>query len=217
MEKMIETLYKEKLVLIARRIPLDKIGECARAAYKAGIRFMESTFDQTNPDCIAENQKCIQKIIEATDGKMYVGAGTVLSAKQVKAAYDAGAKYIISPNTKKEVIDETKKLNLISIPGAMTPTEIEYAYSLGADIVKLFPADDMGFAYIKNLQGPLSHIPLMATGGVNSETIPVYYQSGIKAFGTGITILKPEHIKNGDYEKIYLLAKAHTDVIKNLK
>ena len=93
--------------------------------------------------------------------QMNVSVITVLNVEQVHAAYEAGAKYIISPNTNEAVIKETVKLGLISIPGAMTPTEIEQAYSWGAHIVKLFPADDVGFHYIKNISAPLSHIPLM--------------------------------------------------------
>ena len=98
----------------------------------------------------------------------------------------------------------------------MTPTEIERAYSCGAHIVKLFPADDMGVHYIKNLKAPLSHIPLMATGGVNPDTIPEYYRAGAEAFGTGITILKPDYVANGNFDGITKLAKAHIDVITEL-
>ena len=105
---------------------------------------------------------------------------------------------------------------MISIPGAMTPTEIEQAYSWGAHIVKLFPADDLGAHYIKNIKAPLSHIPIMATGGVNPETIPEYYRAGAKVFGTGITILKPEYVADNNFEGIKELAKAHVEAIKNL-
>ena len=148
--------------------------------------------------------------------QMCVGAGTVLNVEQVHAAYEAGAKYIISPNTNEAVIKETVKLGMISIPGAMTPTEIEQAYSWGAHIVKLFPADDLGAHYIKNVTAPLSHIPLMATGGVNPQTIPEYYAAGAKAFGTGITILKPEYVQAENYEGIKELAKAHIDAVNSL-
>ena len=72
-----------------------------------------------------------------------------------------------------------------AIPGAMTPSEIKRAWKLGADIVKLFPADDLGYHYIQNLMGPLGHIPLMATGGVNPASIPEFFRRGIKAVGTG--------------------------------
>lgn len=217
MMEPLKFVYENKLVVIARRIPVEKIGKCAQAVLQGGCVLMESTFDQTNPDCIQENQKCIREIIRATEGKMLVGAGTVLNREQVRAAHEAGAKYIISPNTNPEVIEETLRLGMLSFPGAMTPTEIEKAYSLGAHMVKLFPADDLGYHYIKNLSGPLAHIPLMATGGVNPQTIPLYHEVGIKAYGTGITVLRPDLVAEEDYEAIADLAKAHVDVIKNLK
>lgn len=210
----LEKVYENGLVVIARRVPVEKIGKCAQAILKGGCILMESTFDQTNPNCIEENKACIKEIIKATDGKMLVGAGTVLNIEQVRAAYEAGARYIISPNVNADVIKETKRLGMLSFPGGMTPTEIEYAYSLGADMVKLFPADDLGYHYIQNLKGPLAHIPLMATGGVNAETILQYKAVGIKAYGTGISILKPELIEKEDYEAITQLTKEHMDAIK---
>lgn len=213
----LKCVQENKLVVIARRIPVDKIGKCAQAVMQGGVVLMESTFDQTNPDCIGVNQRCIREIIKATDGKMLVGAGTVLNREQVRAAYEAGAKYIISPNTNPDVIEETLKLGMLSFPGAMTPTEIEKAYSLGAHMVKLFPADDLGFHYIKNLSGPLAHIPLMATGGVNPQSIPQFHELGIKAYGTGITILRQDLVAAEDYEAIAALAKEHVDAIKSLK
>ncbi len=214
---MLNELLKEKLVVIARRIPLDKIEACVKAVTDGGVRFIESTFDQSAPDCIEKNFKTIKIMTDAAEGRAYIGAGTVLTSEQVRAAYEAGAKYIISPNTNEAVIKETLRLGMISIPGAMTPTEIEKAYALGAQIVKLFPADDLGLHYIQNISAPLSHIPLMATGGVNPQTIPEYSKAGIKAFGTGITILKRDLIDKSDFDGIKELAKEHVSAIKNIK
>ena len=103
---------------------------------------------------------------------------------------------------------------MFSIPGAMTPSEICAAWKAGADIVKLFPADDVGFHYIQNLKGPLPHIPLMATGGVNPNTIPQFLSAGISACGTGITVLKKNFIANCNYEAIRDLAKMHKEAVR---
>ena len=105
---------------------------------------------------------------------------------------------------------------MASIPGAMTPSEIKRAYALGADIVKLFPADDLGYHYIQNLNGPLPHIPIMATGGVNPETIPEFLSRGMVAVGTGITIFRPDLVATEDYEGIKALAAAHIAAINNV-
>ena len=214
---ILNEMLEKKLVVIARRIPQEKIAKCTEALIEGGVHFIESTFDQSDPDCIAKNKLCIETMVKSANGRATIGAGTVLNVEQVHAAYEAGAKYIISPNTNEAVIKETVKLGLISIPGAMTPTEIEQAYSWGAHIVKLFPADDVGFHYIKNISAPLSHIPLMATGGVNPQTIPEYHKAGIKAYGTGISILKRECIDAEDYASITALAKEHVDAIAKLQ
>ena len=213
----LQMVLDNKLVVIARRIPVEKLGKCAQAVLEGGCVLMESTFDQANPDCIQENKRCIREIIRATEGKMLVGAGTVLNREQVRAAYEAGARYIISPNTNPEVVEETLKLGMLSFPGAMTPTEIEHAHALGAHMVKLFPADDVGYHYIKNLAGPLPHIALMATGGVNPQTIPLFHAVGIKAYGTGITILRQDLVAAEDYAGITALTKEHVEAIRNLK
>ena len=173
----------------------------------------ESTFDHRREDCIAENADKIAALVAALGDRMSIGAGTVLSVEEVHAAHEAGASFIVSPDTDPDVIAETKRLGMASIPGAMTPSEIKKAYALGADIVKLFPADDLGYHYIQNLKGPLPHIPLMATGGVNPETIPEFLSRGILAVGTGITIFRPDLVAAEDYEGIKALAKAHVEAI----
>lgn len=213
---ILKEILDKKLVVIARRVPQEKIASCVNAVIDGGVCLIESTFDQSDKDCIKKNQLCIEEMVKTANGRAIIGAGTVLNAEQVRVAYEAGAKYIISPNTNQKVIEETLKLGMISIPGAMTPTEVEAAYSFGAHIVKLFPADDMGAHYIKNISAPLSHIPLMATGGANPQTILAFYQAGAKAFGTGITILRPDLVQNSDFEGIKNLAKEHIDVIKSL-
>lgn len=216
MMDILKELLDNKLVVIARKMPHEKIENCVNAVIEGGVRFIESTFDQSDKDCIKKNQFCISKMVEVSNGRAFIGAGTVLNVDQVRAAYEAGAKYIISPNTNKKVIEETLKLGMISIPGAMTPTEIEKAYSYGAHIVKIFPTDDTSANYIKNILYPLSHIPLMTAGGVNPQTIPLFYEAGAVAFGTGITILRPDLVQNNDFDGIVKLAKEHVDVIKSL-
>ena len=210
---VVDQLKRDKLVVIARGIPTDVLLRAAEACAEAGVFFLESTFDHRLDDPIGENSAKIAALVREFAGRLRIGAGTVLTAEEARAARDAGAEYIISPDTDPDVIAETKRLGLASIPGAYTPTEIKRAWSLGADIVKLFPADDAGLHYVKNLKGPLPHIPLMATGGVNPQTIPELAQTGFCAFGTGITILRPDFIDARDYEGIRGLAAAHVKAL----
>lgn len=207
-------ILKEKLVIIARATPPDVLIRSAEALVNAGVRLLETTFDHRLDNPVAENAEKIAALEKAFGGRLLIGAGTVLNEEEVQAAFDAGAKFIISPNTNERVVARTKKLGMLSIPGTATATEVCAAWNMGADIVKFFPADDLGFHYIQNLRGPLPHIPLMATGGVNPVTIPRLLELGVAAVGTGITVLRPDLLEAHDYAGIETLAKMHVDAVR---
>jgi 2-dehydro-3-deoxyphosphogluconate aldolase/(4S)-4-hydroxy-2-oxoglutarate aldolase len=213
----IEELKRTRLMVLARGVPKNVLLKAVAAIEEAGVTVFESTFDHRRADCVAENAEKIAALVGAFGGRMAIGAGTVLTVEEVRAAHAAGATFIVSPDSDLEVISETKRLGMVSIPGAMTPSEIKRAYALGADIVKLFPADDLGYHYIQNLKGPLPHIPLMATGGVNPQTIPEFLSRGILAVGTGITVFRPDLVAAEDYEGIKALAKEHVEAILSRK
>ena len=204
-------------MVLARGVPKDVLVKGVAAIREAGVTVFESTFDHRLANCAAENAEKIAALKAAFGATMKIGAGTVLSVEEVRAAHDAGAEFIVSPDSDPEVIAETKRLGMVSIPGAMTPSEIKRAWALGADVVKLFPADDLGYHYIQNLKGPLPHIPLMATGGVNPDTIPEFLSRGILAVGTGITVFRPDLVNAEDYEGIKALAAAHIEAIGKCK
>lgn len=215
--QIMKELEDTRFIVIARRIPYQQIVKVAKAVYQGGVRLFEITFDQGRDDCIEEAQRCMSAVNDKLSNQMLIGAGTVLTVDQVKAAYEGGAKFIVSPDINLKVIEESQKLGMMTIPGGMTPTEIMTAWNAGADMVKLFPADDLGYHYIRNILAPLCHIPLVATGGINPETIPQFCSAGISYFGTGISILKPELIHEGNYLAITDLARLHIDVIRDLK
>lgn len=144
---------------------------------------MEVTFDQSDPDCMEKTTEAISMLNKYHGDKMLFGAGTVLSVDQVDAAYKAGAAYIISPNTNPDVIRHTRKLGLVSIPGAMTPSEILQAHECGANFVKLFPAATLGFRYAKDILAPISHVKLIATAGITEENIGEFLKLGFAGAG----------------------------------
>lgn len=215
MNKVVEELTKTRLMVLARGVPKDVLLKGVEAICEAGVTVFESTFDHRLANCIDENVEKIAALKAEFGDRMKIGAGTVLSVEEARAAHGAGCEFIVSPDSDPAVIAETKKLGMASIPGAMTPTEIKRAYALGADVVKLFPADDLGYHYIQNLKGPLPHIPLMATGGVNPLTIPEFLSRGIFAVGTGITVFRPDLVKARDYAGIKALAAEHLAAIAN--
>ena len=160
---IVNYIEKNKIICICRKIYGEELRKLARAMYDGGIRLMEVTFDQADPDCCQKTGQAIRMVDEEFGGRMQFGAGTVLTREQVDAAKDAGAKYIISPNTDEEIIRYTKQLGLVSIPGAMTPSEILAAHDAGADFVKLFPTVYLGLPYLKDIKGPINHVKLLGT------------------------------------------------------
>ncbi|MBP7638144.1 MAG: bifunctional 4-hydroxy-2-oxoglutarate aldolase/2-dehydro-3-deoxy-phosphogluconate aldolase [Kiritimatiellae bacterium] len=214
MQTVLSLIKRDRLVVIGRGIRTEVLVQAALACAEAGVTLLESTFDHTAADPVRENAGRIAALVKALDGRIRIGAGTVLTSEEVRAAHDAGAEYIISPDTDDAVVAETKRLGMVSIPGAMTPTEVAHAWKIGADMVKLFPADDLGYPFIQNLRGPLGHIPLMATGGVNPVSIPEFLKLGVTAVGTGVSILRRDLIEKEDYEGIRVLAKMHVDAIR---
>lgn len=154
-QMILQMIRKEKIVAIVRGIPSGLILDTGRALADGGICMMEVTFDHSGPEGIRETLHSIALLKEHLSERMHIGAGTVLTAEEAEEAYRSGAEYIISPNVDRSVIEKTKELGLISMPGAFTPSEIVDAYNYGGDIIKLFPA----FRSILHKGGPWSTIP----------------------------------------------------------
>ena len=205
------------LIVIFRGVDIDKIEDTVKAVYDGGARVVEVAFNPSDPDTINKTTAIIKKIREVLGEKIMVGAGTVISTEFVNAAYEAGAKFIFSPNTDVEVIKLTKKLGLVSIPGSLTPSEMMTAYQAGADLIKLFPITKNDLDYVVGITRPLSHIPFLCVGGTNLDTIECFIKAGAKGVGTGISILKPELIQSGDFKEITRLTQLHLEKIKQAR
>ena len=204
--ELLSLLGRDKLIAICRGTDEGALLNLAAAIRDGGIRFIETTFQQEREDCV----ELAQRNIKALCGMPGIipGAGTVLSASQVRAAYEAGAKYIVSPNTDLAVIAETKRLGLVSIPGALTPSEIMAAHNAGADLVKLFPAAAMGLKYFKDLRAPLSHIGLVVTAGITLDNLGDYLKAGAFAAGISSPLCNRELIAAGNFDEIAHRARA---------
>ena len=211
---VLEFIQTHKVITICRKVYGEDLKNLAAALCDGGVKLIEVTFDQADPDCISKTAEAITMMNKEFEGKMLFGAGTVLSEEQVKAASDAGAAYIISPNVNEKVINATKALGMVSIPGAMTPTEIIAAHDLGADIVKLFPAGYLGFRYIKDILGPISHVKLCATGGVTEETWGQYLDLGFVGAGISSRLCDKKCIAAGDWAEVTRRAAAFTEITK---
>lgn len=173
------------VVAILRGITPSEMSDVCEVLYSAGIRLLEVPLN--SPDACASIKIAADKY--HADGTMLIGAGTVLTPEDVRNVAAAGGKFIISPDTNAEVIAETKRLGLISIPGFFTPTEAFAALRAGADYLKLFPAGVNGVGYIKDIKAVIK-APILAVGGVNTGNIPEFLTlcAGV---GIGSALYKP--------------------------
>ena len=213
-ETVIRAVEKYKLVAILRGVPEEKLVKVAQALYDGGVRLLEITYSPDGSVSDEETARCIGLLVKEFAGRMYIGAGTVLTREQVRLTKEAGGLFIISPNVDEAVIRETCALGLVSMPGALTPTEICNAHSFGADFVKLFPAGDMGVGYVKSVKAPLSHIKMLAVGGINEKTIASYLRTGVCGFGIGSNIVNKKMVEENDYQGITALAREFMAVIE---
>lgn len=178
---VLEQILHHKIVAIIRGVNPADVVKIAEALYTGGIRILEITMNSAEPLMV------IKEVSEKLGDKMIIGAGTVITVDDARAAVNAGAKFVLSPTVDADVIKITKQLGVVSIPGAYTATEILAAYKLGGDIIKVFPANSP--AYIKDISGPLSQVPLLPTGGITLENIADFKKAGAVGFGIGSALV----------------------------
>ena len=205
-QKIIDRVLKSKIIVIVRGVYGYDCLSLARALYDGGIELMEVTFDQSSEENRKMTVDTIALLNRELGDKMAIGAGTVTTTAMAEEAALAGAKFIVSPNTDSEVIKKTVELGMVSMPGAMTPTEIMTAHTSGADFVKLFPVTSLGPAYVKAVRAPLNHVKLLAVGGVNEKNAAEFIAAGVVGIGVGGNLVNREWIKNGEFDKITALA-----------
>jgi 2-dehydro-3-deoxyphosphogluconate aldolase/(4S)-4-hydroxy-2-oxoglutarate aldolase len=214
-DQVIHAIEKEKLIVIVRGVERKQLLPLAEAMYNGGIRLLEVTYDATGRISDKETAENIKLLSAHFENKMLIGAGTVLTEHQTKLTCDAGGQFIISPDVNSAVIKKTKALGMVSIPGALTPTEAQTAHLAGADFVKLFPLDAMGSPYLKAIRAPLSHIRFLAVGGINLQNISEYQKAGACGFGIGSNIIDKKLLREEDFSALTTLAKAYVTALKS--
>ena len=200
--EVIQKIIDEKVIAIVRGIYNEDCLNLAKALYAGGVKLMEVTFDQKSA---AERQRTvdtIQLLTKELGDCMGFGAGTVTTVEMVRQAKEAGAQFIISPDTNLSVIEETVRLDMVSVPGALTPSEMMQAHWAGADFIKVFPANQMGPGYFKTVAAPLSQIRMLAVGGINGDTVVDYAKAGAAGFGVEGCLFKPQWVKDGQWDTI---------------
>lgn len=213
-EETIRCALEEKVVAIVRGVSGPQCLELAQALYDGGIRMMEVTYNQRDPGSWKDTANAISAISEQFAGRLLAGAGTVTTPELVELSRRAGANFIISPDTNPAVIARTRELEMVSMPGAMTPTEILSAHAAGADIVKLFPAAALGPAYLKAILSPLNHIKIMAVGGVDAANVGSFLKAGAAGAGVGGNLVNRGWIAEGRFDLITEAARSLTSAAK---
>ena len=216
-ESIIDLIEKEKIIAIVRGAEPEQCEAVAKALYAGGIRLMEITYDQRRPESWQATANAIGALAREYEGRMFVGAGTVTSPELVELTAKAGGAFIISPDTDLAVIKKPRELGLVSMPGAMTPSEIKTAHNAGADFVKLFPVGSLGAGYLKAVKAPLSHIKIMAVGGVNEENAAEFLKAGAAGLGVGGNLAKKAWIEAGEYDRLTAAAKALVEAVRSVK
>jgi len=193
---LVDLLAEHKIVAIFRGISPKDADAAATALIAGGIRLMEVTMNTAGALDIMSGW------LERFEGQAHVGAGTVLNLSMAKEAVAAGAQFLISPNLDESVVAYGMEHGVEVWPGVMTPTEIVRAWNAGARAVKIFPMGALGTRYLKELQGPLDHIPMLATGGVDLTNIGEYFKAGATAVGLGGNLIRPASIAAGQFEDL---------------
>jgi Entner-Doudoroff aldolase len=193
-KKTIEIIARERVSAIIRTSDQATARDAIQAAVDGGFRIVEFTF--TTPGALELVAEFSRK-----DG-LLVGAGTVMSPELVRDAVAAGARFVVSPICDPRVVAEAAEQDVACIPGAFTPTEMETAYRLGADFVKVFPAPPGGVAYIEAVRGPLPHLRLFPTAGATPENFTEYLDAGCAGVGFVKSLFDPADLASRRFDAI---------------
>lgn len=197
---ILQRLRSEKVIALIRANSSESLLDCARALAAGGLTCIELTM--TTPNAI---ELCAQVSRELP--QVLLGLGTVLDADTAKKGIAAGAKFIVTPAVRPTVIAACKEAGVPVLGGALTPTEVYTSWELGVDVVKIFPAEYFGPAYIKSIKAPFPKIELMPTGGVTPETVGDFLKAGAFATAAGSALVSPAALKSGDWAAITARAK----------
>ncbi|HSH38237.1 MAG TPA: bifunctional 4-hydroxy-2-oxoglutarate aldolase/2-dehydro-3-deoxy-phosphogluconate aldolase [Chthoniobacterales bacterium] len=198
-------------VAILRTQTSDQALRAAEAVIAGGFRIVEVTYG------VPDTANVIAQLVRENSSDLLVGAGTVLTRDQSYAAIDAGAQFLVSPCVIPEMIEAGRERDIATIPGAFTPTEIYTAWSLGADIIKLFPAVSNGPEYLRTLRGPLPHIPIMPTSGVNISNVADWFRAGAVAVGAVSSVIDPALIQTGDWDALTERSREFLDAVQRAR
>jgi len=208
---IIDRITHPGIVAIIRSDSSEQLLSAAEALYEGGVTAMEVTM--TTPGAL----QVIHDVAQHFGNKILIGAGSVLDSETCRAAILAGSEFIVTPTTRPEVIAMCNRYGKPIASGAYTPTEALSAHEAGADFVKIFPADQLGPQYIKNILAPLPQLQIIPTGGVTVATVDAFIKAGSVALGVGSGLVNSEILKSRDWKKLAATAAAFVAAIQKAR
>jgi len=208
---IVQKIIDNGAVAVIRLKDGKKFNKVAEALRKGGINCIELTM--TVPDAFS----LLEDAVKEFNSELILGMGSVLYSEDAQRAIDSGANYIVSPIFKKEIINTAHQNDILAMPGAFSPTEIQYAHEAGADIIKVFPADILGMNFFKGIKAPMPHLNLMPTGGVTLTNAGDWLKSGACAVGIGSALLDARAIHEENYSVLTENAKILRQNIDSVK
>lgn len=206
--RSLERILNSGIVAVIRAENGELLVDVAEALLAGGVEAIEVTFT------VPKAHKVLEQVADKLGDRIVLGAGTVLDAETARIALLAGAEFVVSPAFRPDVIQTCKRYGKLVMPGALTPTEVIAAWEAGADVVKVFPSEITGSAYLKALHGPFPQVRLMPTGGVNLETAADFLQAGACALGVGSSLVSSAIMKAKDWGKLESLAKQYVQIVR---
>ncbi len=199
------------IVAIVRAPSGEMLADLGEVLLAGGIACMEVTFT------VPEAHRVLEHLRHRLADRLVLGAGTILDTETARIALLSGAEFLVTPTLNVEVIRLCRRYSKPVFPGAMTPTEILAAWEAGADVVKVFPSEVLGPAYLRAIHGPLPQVRLMPTGGVNLQTAADFLRAGACALGLGTALVERQALQQRDWARIESLARQYVQIVREVR
>ncbi|GAB4133786.1 MAG: bifunctional 4-hydroxy-2-oxoglutarate aldolase/2-dehydro-3-deoxy-phosphogluconate aldolase [Thermogutta sp.] len=210
-EQTLSRILDGGVVAVIRASSGEVLADVAAALAEGGVLCLEVTFT------VPAAHRVLEDLTSRLGGRVVVGAGTVLDPETARVAILSGAEFVVSPTVHLGVIELCRRYDKAVMPGALTPTEVLNAWQAGADIVKIFPSEITGPAYLKALRGPLPQVRVMPTGGVNLLTAADFLKAGACALGVGGALVDAKAIQDRDFARITTLARQYVEIVRRTR
>lgn len=211
-KKLVFEKVKELGLLAVLRGPSEeKTVKAVDALVAGGVKGIEITYSTPNAPAV------VNTLVKKYGDDILVGMGTLTEPEHIQMAVENGAKFIVSPMFDPALTKKFVSSGLFSMVGCFTPSEVFQAYKMGADVIKIFPGRLAGPKYIKDLKGPLPHIPVMPTGGVDKDNVAEWFKVGVVAVGAGSSLCPKEMVLNEEFSKITEIAKAFVEEVNSCR